>query len=207
MQTEEEKKDRKAETQQKPDAEKTEAAGEQESESPREAEQPGAEPEGGTGENTPRKEPEDLEQKLKKMSEQMEKQKDLLLRTVAEYDNYRKRTAREKASIYSDATAAAVQEVLTVADSLDRALEQRECAAEDMRKGVELVQKQMCSALDKLGVEAMGKEGDPFDPELHNAVSHVEDAESAESVVIKVFQKGYKIGDRVIRHAMVQVAN
>lgn len=149
----------------------------------------------------------ELQSKLEETNRQMEKQKDLLLRTAAEYDNYRKRTAREKASLYNDATATAVLEILTVADSLDRALEQQECTAEDMRKGVELVQKQMQSALDKLGVEEMGKEGEPFDPELHNAISHVEDEKSGENIVIKVFQKGYKIGDRVIRHAMVQVAN
>jgi molecular chaperone GrpE len=149
----------------------------------------------------------ELKQKLEEANRQTEKQKDLLLRTAAEYDNYRKRTAREKASLYNDATAAAVLEILTVADSLDRALEQQECTAEDMRKGVELVQKQMQSALDKLGVQAMGKEGEPFDPARHNAISHVEDEKQGENVVIKVFQKGYQIGDRIIRHAMVQVAN
>lgn len=149
----------------------------------------------------------ELQRKLEEANRQVEKQKDLLLRTAAEYDNYRKRTAREKASLYNDAVAAAVQEILTVADSLDRALEQPDCTAEDMRKGVELVQKQMQSALEKLSVQEMGKEGDPFDPELHNAISHVEDPKSGENMVVKVFQKGYKIGDRVIRHAMVQVAN
>lgn len=149
----------------------------------------------------------ELERKLEEANRQVEKQKDLLLRTAAEYDNYRKRTSREKASLYNDATAAAVQEILTVADSLDRALEQKECTAEDMRKGVELVQKQMLSALEKLGVKEMGKAGESFDPELHNAISHVEDPQSGENTVVKVFQKGYQIGDRVIRHAMVQVAN
>ncbi|OCN01175.1 nucleotide exchange factor GrpE [Clostridium sp. W14A] len=150
---------------------------------------------------------EELQKKLEETSRELEKQKDLLLRTAAEYDNFRKRTAREKASLYSEATAAAVLEILTVADSLERALEQPDCTAEDMRKGVELVQRQMKSALEKLGVEEMGAQGDPFDPELHNAISHVEDGESGDNTVVKVFQKGYKIGDRVIRHAMVQVAN
>ncbi|WP_411675744.1 nucleotide exchange factor GrpE [Caproicibacter sp.] len=150
---------------------------------------------------------EELQKKLEETSRELEKQKDLLLRTAAEYDNFRKRTAREKASLYNEATAAAVLEILTVADSLERALEQPDCTAEDMRKGVELVQRQMKSALEKLGVEEMGAQGDPFDPELHNAISHVEDGESGDNTVVKVFQKGYKIGDRVIRHAMVQVAN
>ena len=150
---------------------------------------------------------EDLQQKLEEANRQLQKQKDLLLRTAAEYDNYRKRTAREKDALYGEATAAAVLEILTVADSLERALEQKEGSAEDMRKGVELVYKQMKSALDKLGVQEMGQEGETFDPALHNAISHVEDENSGESVIVKVFQKGYKIGDRVIRHAMVQVAN
>lgn len=150
---------------------------------------------------------EQWKKKLEETEQRMAKQKDLLLRTTAEYDNFRKRTAREKASLYNDATASAVQEVLNVADSLERALAQRECTADDMRKGVELVYKQMQSALSKLGVEEMGKEGDVFDPQFYNAISHVEDENSGENVVVKVFQKGYKIGDRVIRHAMVQVAN
>jgi molecular chaperone GrpE len=150
---------------------------------------------------------EELQKKLEEANRQLEKQKDLLLRTAAEYDNYRKRTAREKDALYGEATASAVLEILTVVDSLERALEQKECSAEDMRKGVELVYRQMQSALDKLGVQEMGREGDTFDPALHNAISHVEDENSGENVIVKVFQKGYKIGDRVIRHAMVQVAN
>lgn len=149
----------------------------------------------------------DLEKKLDGANAQFEKQKDLLLRTAAEYDNFRKRTAREKTAVYADATAAAVLEILPVADSLARALELRECSADDMRKGVELVNRQMLTALSKLGVEEMGAEGEPFDPALHNAVSHVEEEGREENVVVKVFQKGYRIGSRVIRHAMVQVAN
>lgn len=149
----------------------------------------------------------ELEKKLGEKDAELARQKDLLLRTAAEYDNYRKRTTREKAAVYADATAAAVLEILAVADSLERALEQKECTADDMRKGVELVQKQMQSAFGKLGIEEMGREGEPFSPELHNAISHVEDKDLGENVVVKVFQKGYKIGDRVIRHAMVQVAN
>jgi molecular chaperone GrpE len=178
-----------------------ETSGEQSPEADQPAENAAAaEKEGGKAEQ-------DLRKKLDEANGQLAKQKDLLLRTAAEYENYRKRTAREKASLYNDATAAAILEILTVADSLDRALEQKTGTAEDMRKGVELVQKQMRSAFDKLGVKEMGAEGDSFDPELHNAISHVEDEQSGENVVTKVFQKGYKIGDRVIRHAMVQVAN
>lgn len=152
--------------------------------------------------------PEDsLEKKLQETEDRLAKQKDLMLRTAAEYDNYRKRTEREKAMVYTDATAAAVLEFLPVADNLARALEQQNCGSDDLRRGIEMVQKQMDDALAKLGVTEMGKEGDAFDPALHNAVSHVEDEKAGENTVVKVFQKGYRIGDRIVRHAMVQVAN
>ena len=149
----------------------------------------------------------EVQKKLEEAQDALNKQKDLFLRTAAEYDNYRKRTEREKASVYSDATAAAVLEFLPVADNLTRALEQKDCSVEDLRKGVEMVCRQMESALAKLNVEEMGAQGDAFDPSLHNAVSHVDDESAAENSISQVFQKGYKIGDKVIRHAMVQVAN
>lgn len=148
-----------------------------------------------------------LRDELSKTQEELKKQKDLLLRTAAEYDNFRKRTAREKAAIYSDATAAAVLEFLPVSDNLARALEQKECSVQDLRKGIEMVQKQMGASLEKLSVTEMGAEGDAFDPQLHNAISHVEDEKAGENTVVCVYQKGYKIGDKIIRHAMVQVAN
>lgn len=177
-------------------------------EAPKAAQKPAGEPgASGPGGEDLAEQVADLKKKLDEASAQFGKQKDLLLRTAAEYDNFRKRTVREKATVYADATAAAILEVLPVADSLARALEQRECNADDMRKGVELVNRQMLTALSRLGVEEMGAEGEPFDPALHNAVSHVEEEGRGENVVAKVFQKGYKIGDRVIRHAMVQVAN
>lgn len=150
---------------------------------------------------------ESLQKKFDETKEQLEKQKNLFLRTVAEYDNYRKRTEREKTAVYSDATAAAVKEILPVEDNLSRALEQKNCSAEDLRKGVEMVEKQMRAAFDKLGVTEMGKAGEPFDPAYHSAVSHVEDKDAKENTVTQVFQKGYKLDGKVIRHAMVQVTN
>lgn len=150
---------------------------------------------------------EEWQLKLKKMQEELNKQKDLRLRTAAEYDNYRKRTEREKTALYADATSAAVTEFLPVADNLERALAQKDCSAEDLRKGVEMVQALMTAALNKLGVTAMGEVGEPFNPDLHNAVSHVEDEAAGENTISQVFQKGYKIEDKVVRHAMVQVAN
>lgn len=168
----------------------------------------GAEPEkADSAAETLKKELEETKKKLAETEEALAKQKDTLLRTAAEYDNFRKRTAREKESLYSDATADAVKEFLGVADNLERALAQKECSAEDLRKGVEMTQKQMLAALDKLGVAELGKEGDTFDPALHSAVAHVDDKSLGENVVAKVLQKGYRIGDKVIRHAMVQAAN
>lgn len=150
---------------------------------------------------------EDLQEQLEKANEELKKQKDILLRTAAEYDNFRKRTEREKLALYADATSAAVTEFLPVADNLARALEQKDCSAEDLCKGVEMVQNQLEAALKKLNVTEMGKEGEPFNPDLHNAVSHIEDENVGENTITQVFQKGYKIQDKVIRHAMVQVAN
>jgi molecular chaperone GrpE len=154
-----------------------------------------------------RKELGDTQKKLKATEEQLASQKNLLLRTAAEYDNYRKRTQREKETVYADATAEAVREFLSVQDNLERALKQKDCAADDLRKGIKMVCRQMGDALKKLGVTEMGSEGETFDPALHNAVSHVEDKDTGENTITKVFQKGYQIGGKVIRHAMVQVAN
>lgn len=149
----------------------------------------------------------DAQKALEQAQEELKKQKELLLRTAAEYDNYRKRTEREKTAVYADATSAAVVEFLPVADNLERALEQKDCSAEDLRKGVEMVNSQLKSALQKLGVMEMGEVGEVFNPDLHNAVSHVDDENAGENTIAQVFQKGYKIGDKVVRHAMVQVAN
>lgn len=151
------------------------------------------------------KEPdESAEEKLKK---ELEAQRNIYLRLAAEYDNYRKRTTNEKAAVYSEATAGAVSEILTVADSLEMALKAAENAPEEFKKGIELVAAQMDSALAKLNVESFGEIGQPFDPALHNAVSKIESEELGENVLAQVFQKGYKTGDKIIRHAMVQVAN
>ncbi|MFR8001812.1 MAG: nucleotide exchange factor GrpE [Hydrogeniiclostridium sp.] len=153
------------------------------------------------------KKEEELEKKIHELEEALSKQKDQFLRTAAEYDNYRKRSEREKAAVYADATAAAILEILPVEDNLERALAQKECSVEDLRKGVEMVQAQMKSCLEKLGVSEMGAEGESFDPAIHNAVMHIEDENLGENVIVQVLQKGYKIGEKVVRHAMVQVAN
>ena len=144
---------------------------------------------------------------LDQMKEELKKQKDILLRTAAEYENFRKRTEREKRAIYADATADAVAAILPIADSLEYAVKSQDGATEEYQKGLELVNKQFQDALAKLGVTAIGKAGEEFDPNLHNAVAHVDDETVADNTIVEVFQKGYLLGEKVIRHAMVKVAN
>ena len=148
------------------------------------------------------KEPSECE----KLREELEAQKDSFLRLAAEYDNYRKRTQQEKLSIYADATAKAVEELLPLADSVVAALMN---TPEDdaQRQGIELISNQLGKCLEKLGVEAFGEIGDTFDPNIHNAISRTEDENLPPQSLALIFQKGYKLGDKVIRPAMVQVAN
>ena len=132
---------------------------------------------------------------------------DNYLRLAAEYDNFRKRTANEKSAIYNNAVSDTVKELLPIADNIERALGQENASAEDMKKGVEMIEHQIQACFEKLGLTEMGKVGEAFDPNLHNAVAHIEDGSLGENVIAAVYQKGYKLGDRVVRHAMVQVAN
>lgn len=145
--------------------------------------------------------------KNKALEEELAAQKDKYMRLAAEYDNYRKRTANEKLSLYDDATAKAVTELLPVADSVRMALENLADADPEIVKGIELISNQLAKSFEKLKVEAYGKVGDEFDPNLHNAISKVENEELGANTLAMVFQTGYKIGDKIIRHAMVQVAN
>ncbi len=147
------------------------------------------------------------ENEIKELQQKLDSQKDSYMRLAAEYDNYRKRTANEKLSIYNDATAKAVEELLPVADSMQMALQSLKDAPEEVKKGIELVSQQLDKSFEKLKIEAFGEIGEDFDPEIHNAVSKIESEELSENQISQVFQKGYKIGDKVIRHAMVQVAN
>ena len=144
-----------------------------------------------------------------KLTEQLKAEKEKYLRLCAEYDNYRKRTSAEKMQIYDDATARAIKEILPLCDSVTQALAQLEGkeVPEEFTKGISLIANQLKSSMDKLKVEAFCEIGDPFDPALHNAVSMTEDENLPANAVAAVYQKGYKIGDRIIRHAMVVVAN
>ena len=131
---------------------------------------------------------------------------DSLLRLAAEYDNFRKRTIKEKEASYGNGKADAVAKILPVYDNLERALNQpTEDAA--YKKGVELTMNELVKILTGLGVEIFGAPGDTFDPNLHNAVMHTEDESLPENTIAQVLQKGFKIGEKVVRFAMVQVAN
>ena len=132
--------------------------------------------------------------------------KEQFLRLAAEYDNYRKRTAREKENLWTEAKADTVQAFLPVYDNLERALKQ-DTADEAYKKGVEMIMAQMKEVFAKLGVTEIEAQGKPFDPNLHNAVMHIEDENLGENVVAQVFQAGFMLGEKVIRFAMVQVAN
>lgn len=135
------------------------------------------------------------------------KTKDLFLRTAAEYDNYRKRTTKEKDNIYTDAKADTIKAFLAVYDNLERAAASEGGEDSPHKKGLEMIFTQYKDILKSLGVEEIEAQGQPFDPEKHNAVMHIEDENLGENVVAQVFQAGFKMGDKVIRHSIVQVAN
>ena len=131
---------------------------------------------------------------------------DAHLRLAADYDNFRKRSQKEKEQSYGNGKADAVEKLLPVYDNLERALNQpTEDAA--YKKGVEMTMTQLVSILNGLGVEIFGAEGETFDPNLHNAVMHIDDENLGENTIAQVFQKGFKIGEKIVRFAMVQVAN
>ena len=142
----------------------------------------------------------------KKLQEAIREQEDKYLRLLAEYDNYRKRSQKEKENAWTTAKADAVKEFLPVFDNLERALKQ-ETADEAYAKGVEMIMTQFRTTLEKLGVTEIPAQGLTFDPNLHNAVMHVDDESLGENTVAEVFQTGFQIGDKIIRHAMVKVAN
>ena len=131
---------------------------------------------------------------------------DAHLRLAAEYDNFRKRTVKEKEASYGNGKADAVAKMLPVYDNLERALKQ-ETQDAAYKKGVELTMAELIKIFTTLGVEVFGEAGEAFDPNLHNAVMHIDDETLGENTIAQVFQRGAKIGDKVVRFAMVQVAN
>ena len=138
--------------------------------------------------------------------EKYNEEHDSYLRLAADYDNFRKRNAKEKETLYAAGKAEAVEKLLPVYDNLERALNQA-TADEAYKKGVEMTMTQLVGILNGLGVEIFGQAGDAFDPNIHNAVMHTEDENLGENVISQVFQKGFKLGEKIVRFAMVQVAN
>ena len=133
-------------------------------------------------------------------------ERDAHLRLAAEYDNFRKRTIKEKEASYGNGKADAVAKLLPVYDNLERALNQ-ETSDAAYKKGVEMTMNELVKIFTGLGVEIFGEVGQEFDPNIHNAVMHIESEELGENTIAAVFQKGFKLGDKVVRFAMVQVAN
>ena len=147
------------------------------------------------------------EEETSDIQAQLKDTKEQLLRTAAEYANFRARSAKEKEQTYSNAKGNVVGEILPSIDNLERALSQENSDYEALKKGVQMTLDGLMASLEKIGVEQYGEAGDSFDPNFHNAVMHIEDESLGENVITDVFQKGYKIGDRVIRPAMVKTAN
>ena len=140
-------------------------------------------------------------------AKQLESVKDQFVRLTAEYDNYRKRTTKEKETIYQDAKGDTIKEFLAVYDNLERAAASEGGEDSPHKKGLEMIFQQVKDILKKLGVTEIEAAGKPFDPEKMNAVMHIDDESLGENVVAQVFQAGFMLGDKVIRHAIVQVAN
>ncbi|MBQ3357072.1 MAG: nucleotide exchange factor GrpE [Oscillospiraceae bacterium] len=149
-----------------------------------------------------KKEPSELE----KAQQAQAQEHDQYLRLAAEYDNFRKRSQREKDAIYRDAVADTAKKFLPVYDNLERALK-NETADEAFKKGVEMTMTELTKIMEGVGIRPFGAAGEPFDPEKHNAVMHVDDETLGENTVAEVFQTGFTLGDKVIRFAMVKVAN
>ena len=160
-----------------------------------------------TAENTAEEVINTADSKIAELEKDLAASKEAHIRTLAEYDNYRKRTAKEKENTWVDAKAVCIAELLPMLDNFDRALGVADSDFESYKKGVEMIYQGFCETLKKLGVEAFGEEGDEFDPNFHSAVMHVDDESLGENVIAQVFSKGYKLGEKVLRPAMVKVAN
>ena len=169
-----------------------------------------AKPEAEAAKQPEEKKPEDAKQQeaseFGKAQQALAQEHDSYLRLAAEYDNYRKRSQKEKDNLYTEIRSETVEKFLPVYDNLERALAQ-ETQDAAFKKGVEMTMNQLVSVMEKLGVESFGAAGDHFDPQLHNAVMHIEDESLGENVIAEVFQKGFKVGEKVVRFAMVKVAN
>jgi len=161
------------------------------------------------GEDLPEQEQEETPpapSELELLQQRYDELDDKYLRLLAEYDNFRKRTQREKDEMYRGATAAALEKILPIWDNFQRAMA-FDAGSEDFAKGIELIAGSFSETLKGFGLEAYGEVGESFDPKLHYAVSHIEDENLGSNVISQVMQQGYRLGERIIRFAMVQTAN
>jgi len=158
-------------------------------------------------EETTEKAPEGEKTKEEELEEKIKELDDKYLRILAEYDNFRKRSQKEKADIYSSSKAEVIEQILPILDNFDRAAQNSEADFDAYKKGIELIFGQFLKVLEKFGVESFGEEGDTFDPNLHTAVMAVTDDSLGENTIAQVFSKGYRLGDKIIREAAVKVAN
>ena len=149
----------------------------------------------------------EAEKKLVDAEQKLVEANDRYTRLFAEYDNYRKRSAKEREGIYTDAYVDAITEILPILDNMERALQYKDNDSENIAKGLEMIMKSFSDTLAKMGVSEIEALGKPFDPTLHNAVMHIEDEAFGENEIAEVFMKGYIKGDKVLRHSMVKVAN
>ena len=186
-----------------PETEAVEEEAQPKTEEPKQEEKPAEAPK---KEEKPAKEPKAKAEKEPDLKSQLAAEKDKYLRLLAEYDNFRRRSQKEKENIYTDVRGETLKKFLPVYDSLWRALTQ---TAEDdpSRKGLEMIMTQYENALTQLGVSLIEAVGQPFDANFHNAVMHVEDESVGENIVVEEFEKGFKIGDKVLRYSVVKVAN
>ena len=144
------------------------------------------------------------EDRIAALEAELKNEKDKYMRLFAEFDNFRKRTAKEKTEAYGDSAAKTIAEILPALDNFDRALD-TPCSDENFKKGIEMIFTQITDILGKLGVTEIEALGQPFNPNLHNAIKQVESEDGESDEICEVFQKGYKLGDRIIRHSMVAV--
>ncbi len=142
-----------------------------------------------------------------KLQKELNDLNDKYLRLAAEYDNFRKRSQKERETVFSDAKSSVLTELLPVIDNYDRANEITDTTLEEYKKGIDMTFSQLLQTFEKLGVESFGVPNDKFDPNIHNAVMHIEDDNFEENTITDVFVKGYKMGDKILRPAMVKVAN
>ena len=148
-----------------------------------------------------------MEEKLEEAQKQAKDNLDKYIRQLAEFENFRKRSNSEKTAMYSNGVRDTVEKLLPVIDNFERAVEAADNKEDPMYKGVEMILKQFMEILENLGVKEIPSKGEPFDPNVHSAVMHIDDESCDENVVVEVFQKGYTLGDKVIRPSMVKVAN